>query len=138
MPTLTGLSVGTATSRAKQAGLKLQRVDATSAGVPPGQVIAQSPAPGSKVPSGSTIVVEATPGNAPPTSAVPNVVEQTSASAAASLRHGGWSPTVVTQPATPGYLFQDGTPPTSGQVWQIIPNAGVVSPDGKVTIYVQP
>jgi penicillin-binding protein 1A len=138
MPTLTGLSVGTATSRAKQAGLKLQRVDATSSGVPPGQVIAQSPAPGSKVPSGSTIVVEATPGNAPPTSAVPNVVEQASASAAASLRHGGWSPTVVTQPATPGFLFQDGTPPTSGQVWQIIPNAGVVSPDGKVTIYVQP
>jgi hypothetical protein len=58
--------------------------------------------------------------------------------AAATLRRGGWVPTIVTQPATPGYLFQDATAPTSGQVWQIIPNAGVVSPDGKVTIYVQP
>jgi penicillin-binding protein 1A len=138
MPTLTGVTIDVATSRAKQAGLKLQRVDSAASGMNPGQVVAQSPAPGSKVPSGSTIVVEATPGTPPPTSPVPNVVEQLSADAAASLRRGGWSVNTVSQPATAGYLFQDGTPPISGQVWQVIPNAGVVSTDGKVTIYVQP
>ena len=137
MPTLTGLNINAATARAKQAGLKVQRVDSTKGGLP-GQVVAQSPAPGSKVPSGSEIVVEATPGNPPPTSRLPDVVEQMAADAAAALRRGGWVPSTVTQAATPGYLYQDGSAPVSGQVWQIIPNAGVVSPDGKVTIYVQP
>jgi penicillin-binding protein 1A len=136
MPTLTGLNINVATSRAKQAGLKLQRVESSQSGGSPGQVMAQSPAPGSKVPSGSVIVVEATPGSPPPTSAVPNVVQQLAVDAAASLRRGGWVVSQVSQAATS--LFQDGSAPVSGQVWQVIPNAGVVSPDGKVTIYVQP
>ena len=50
------------------------------------------------------------------------------ADAAAALRRGGWVPSTVTQAATPGYLYQDGSAPVSGQVWQIIPNAGVVQP----------
>jgi penicillin-binding protein 1A len=136
MPTLTGTNINVATGRVKQAGLKLKRIDVSQPGSLPGQVVAQSPAPGSKVPAGAQVVVEATPGNPPPTAPLPDIVEQLAPAATSALRNGGWTVTSVSQPATS--LFPDGSVPVSGQVWQMIPNAGVSSPDGKVTIYVQP
>ncbi len=138
MPDLLDGNVNRAASRVKSAGLKLRRIDVTVEGAKPGQVVAQSPAPGSVVPKGAEVIVEATPGQPPPTTPIPDVTGQLVTDAQASLTKTGYAVTVT--PAAPpvGFLLPNGLAPTSGQVWQIAPAVGTVSPDGKLTLTVVP
>ena len=153
MPALTPGNMRDAAVAARRVGLRITRIDVDSPGTLPGQVLSQSPAAGSKVPSGSTIVVEATPGDPPPTVPIPDVTGQAAADATATLTKGGWKVTQTVAPAPAGLVLPSATTttappdgsappppagPAPGQVWQISPAVGSVSPDGNVTITVQP
>lgn len=138
MPDLLRGNVNRASSRVRSAGLKLRRVDATVDGALPGQVVAQSPAPGSIVPKGAEVIVEATAGQPPPTTAIPDVTGQLGTDAQASLTKTGYAVTVTPYPPPVEYLLPSGLPPTSGQIWNISPAVGTVSPDGKLTLTVVP
>jgi penicillin-binding protein 1A len=138
MPSLVPGNTRDATTKLRRLGLRLRRVDVTSAGALPGQVLVQSPAAGAKIPSGSEVVVEATPGQPPPTEPIPNLAGQLAADVVEQLRKGGWTPTTTVTPPPPGFLLPSGLPPTSGQVWGFSPGAGTVSPDGTVLLSVTP
>ncbi len=140
MPALTPGNTNDAAAKTKRQGLHLKRINvAGPAGTLPGQVLAQSPAAGSKVPAGSEVTIEATAGNPPPTAPIPDVTGQDAATAQATLTAGGWTVTAVTPTPPPaGFVLSNGQPPASGQVWQIIPAVGTVSPDGTVQLSVTP
>lgn len=152
MPALSPGNTRDATAKARKAGLKIRRVDVESPGALPGQVLAQSPAAGSRLPSGSEIVIEATAGNPPPTAPIPDVLTKQVADAISQLEAGGWKVAVNVAPAAPGFTFPAVTvpnpdptapaptpqPPATGQVWSVTPAVGTVSPDGNVTLAVQP
>ena len=139
MPAAGSGNVNDAIARIKRLGLVVQRVDVPApAGVVSGQVMGQSPAAGSAVPKGATVTVEATPGNPPPTGPIPDVTGLPVADALAGLQKLGYTVQQAPTPAPAGFLLPDGLPPASGIVWSITPAVGTVSPDGKLSIAVQP
>jgi serine/threonine-protein kinase len=143
MPNAGTGNVNDAVARIKRAGLVVQRIDVPNPpGVNNGQVMGQSPAAGSSVPKGATVTIEATPGNPPPTSPVPDVTGLAVADAVAGLQQLGYTVTQTVAPAPAGTVLAagptPGQPPAPGQVWAITPAVGTVSPDGKLTISVQP
>jgi beta-lactam-binding protein with PASTA domain len=58
VPDFAGMNVNEATSLARNSGLKLKTITASSADYSSGQVISQKPAAGQKVSTGTTIEVE--------------------------------------------------------------------------------
>jgi hypothetical protein len=144
MPSLTPGDTDEASAKARRAGLRIRRVNVEAPGVLRGQVLAQSPSAGAKLPSGSEIVIEATAGDPPPKDPLPNLVGQTLAQAQDALTKGGWTVDISFYPAPGGFVLPStdplvpAPPLASGQVWQLTPPVGQVSPDGKVIISVQP
>jgi beta-lactam-binding protein with PASTA domain len=119
-------------------------VNVDAPGVLRGQVLSQSPAAGSKLPSGSEVIIEATAGSPPPKAPVLEVRGLPVDTARSRLEAGGWQVTIQVVAAPPNWLIPTPDPamppypPSSGQVWRVSPNVGVVSPDGNVVLNVQP
>lgn len=90
------------------------------------------------MPKGAEVVIEATPGNPPPTSKIPDVTGQLATDAQPGLVKTGYAVTVVAAPPPVDYLLPSGVAPVTGQIWQIVPAVGTVSPDGKLTLTVVP
>lgn len=138
MPAVAGLSVPEANSRAQSAGLKLRRVDLAMPGVAPGQVLSQSPAPGTAVPRGATVTVEATPGTPVPTGPIPDMVGQVARDALPKVANAGYEIAQVIEAAPDGFVLPLGAAPASGVIWATSPAAGGGTPDGKITVRIQP
>ena len=66
------------------------------------------------------------------------MVGQDGASVLASMQKAGWIVSQTPVAAPPTFLLPSALPPATGQVWQTVPAAGTVAPDGRVTVYVQP
>jgi len=103
-----------------------------------GQVIGQSPAAGSTAIGGGTVIVETTPGKPPPTAVIPDVLNQAPAAVRPGLERTGWTVTVASAGAPAGTVLADGLPPDPGEIWSVSPAVGSLTPDGKVTLTVQP
>ncbi len=139
MPEVGSGNVNDAVAKLKKVGLVVQRIDvANPPGVNNGQVMGQSPAAGSSVPKGATVTIEATPGNPPPTGPIPDVAGLPVADAVAGLEKLGYVVTQTPAPAPAGFLLPNGLAPTPGIVWSIAPAVGTVSPDGKLSVNIQP
>ena len=138
MPDLSSMNFTQATAAARKAGVRLRRVDVDAPGALPGQVVGQSPPAGTKVTGGGEVIAETTPGIPPPKDPVPAVVGQDAAAVLASLQKAGWIVSQTPVAAPPTFLLPSALPPATGQVWQMVPAAGTVAADGRVTIYVQP
>jgi hypothetical protein len=139
MPALVGGNTDEAAAKARKAGLVLRRVDVQGpAGTPPGSVLAQSPAAGSVIRRGASVTIEATAGNPPPTVPVPSIIGQDGNAAVTGLREAGFTVTVTVESAPPTLLLPDGLAPASAMVWAVSPEPGQMSPDGKVSVKVQP
>ena len=79
-----------------------------------------------------------TPGNPPPTGPIPDVAGLPAAEAVAGLEKLGYVVTQTPAPAPAGFLLPNGLAPTPGIVWSIAPAVGTVSPDGKLSVNIQP
>jgi hypothetical protein len=84
------------------------------------------------------VTIEATAGNPPPTVPVPSIIGQDGNAAVTGLREAGFTVTVTVESAPPTLLLPDGLAPASAMVWAVSPEPGQMSPDGKVSVKVQP
>ena len=138
MPSVTGLTITEATAAIRKAGLTMKRINIEVPGALGGQVIGQSPAAGSTAIGGGTVIVETTPGKPPPTAVIPDVLNQAPAAVRPGLERTGWTVTVASAGAPAGTVLADGLPPDPGEIWSVSPAVGSLTPDGKVTLTVQP
>jgi eukaryotic-like serine/threonine-protein kinase len=126
VPDVTGLPEATATARLRGVGLTPVSIQATSATVPVGAVVGETPPHGSVVDRGThvTIAVSTGPGSAP----LPEVKGLTGDQAVSKLTHAGFKPTVQSRPS-----------PTvaQGVVISTEPSAGTETQAGSpVTVFV--
>ena len=129
LPNLQGQQGSDAQAKLSQLGFtNVSTVPDPQSTAPAGTVDRQTPEPGSYPPDkGITLYISG--GGIP----VPNVVNQTSTVANATLTQDGFSVTVTSTPAPADQMFPPGT------VWQQTPTAGQIEQKGtSVTIFVQP
>jgi eukaryotic-like serine/threonine-protein kinase len=96
VPRVVGLSYDAAVDRLGDAGLEARRTEVFS-DQPVGQVVAQNPRPGAQVREGSTVRVNVSRG--PDLVSVPDVLQQSEASARAELERSGFGVSVSSQPS---------------------------------------
>ncbi len=122
VPAVSGETQALATSRLQHAGLTVAASQASSASVPSGDVIGQSPHAGSDVKKGSRVSIVVSSG--PASVAMPQVVGESEAKALAKLRAAGLQPSTQSQPSAKvaqGVVIS--TNPTAGIELQV--NSGV-------------
>jgi serine/threonine-protein kinase len=126
VPNVIGLSQQAATSQLEAATFTVRAFPQSSATVPTGQVISQSPAPGQMADQRSEVDIQVSSG--PATVAVPDVSGQSAASASANLAAQGFVVSTVEQSSTTV---------ASGTVIGTNPSAGIqVAPKSPITIIV--
>jgi eukaryotic-like serine/threonine-protein kinase len=97
VPAVSGQTQALAAARLQHAGLTVATSEASSTGVPSGDVIGQSPRAGSEVSKGSRVSIVVSSG--PASVAMPQVVGETEAKALAKLRSAGLQPSTQSQPS---------------------------------------
>ncbi|HYM45768.1 MAG TPA: Stk1 family PASTA domain-containing Ser/Thr kinase [Solirubrobacteraceae bacterium] len=126
VPSVTGQSEAAAGALLRRAGLTPVPSLTSSATVPGGVVIGQSPSAGSVVSRGSRVTIAISTG--PGSSALPDVASLTAAQAIAKLKSAGFKPTTETQASATV---------ASGRVISTNPAAGLVAQAGSpVTVIV--
>jgi len=122
VPAVSGETQALATARLQRAGLTVVASQASSASVPSGSVVSQSPRAGSDVSGGSRVSIVVSSG--PASVAMPQVVGETEEKALARLRAAGLRPSTQSQPSAKvaqGVVIS--TNPTAGIELQV--NSGV-------------
>lgn len=130
VPNVVGMTQAAATTSISSVGLVVGTlIPATSATVPAGSVLTQSPAASLYVPPGSTVNLIISSGTAPAQVAVPNVVGLTLATATTSITSAG----LVLE----GYAIENSPTVAAGMVIYVSPSAGTeVSPGTDVYLTV--
>ncbi len=126
VPPVVGLTQDAANAQLTAAGFTVRAIPQTSATVPTGQVISQSPAAGNMADHGSEVDISVSSG--PATVKVPDVSGESAAAASANLTRAGFTVTTIQQSSTST---------GAGLVIGTNPAAGIeVAPGTKVTIIV--
>jgi serine/threonine-protein kinase len=135
VPSVAGLSESAASTKLRRAGLRPLSTSASSANVPSGQVISQTPAGGRKVAKGTRVSFSVSSG--PGSAALPKVEGLSGAHAVARLRAAGFKPTTKTQPsATASQGIVIGTEPPAGTELQLGSAVSVLVSSGPLQVRV--